>query len=258
MTEAWVISFALILVRVATFWTLIPVWSALKPPKMVKLGLVVSLTVFWFFGLTEPVASARLWATGSLHWAFLVLLVGREILLGGMLAMAFHIFFVPMQIAGAYIGQELGLSIATLTDTTSGAVNNIVATLMQVIAIVLFFVLDLHHYLIWCLHSSFELLPAGNGWRFESVGGLIHGFADITEQGLAICTPVALVAFVALIALLVLARAAPALNLFSVGMPVRLLVGLAAILVFLPGLMVNCQNQFETGIRFVENLLSAL
>lgn len=258
MIEAWIISFVLILIRVATFWMFVPIWSSLKPPRMVKLGLIVSLSIFWFTQLHQPVPSAAIWAGGSVHWVFLIVLVARELFLGGVLAMAFYAFIVPMQIAGAYIGQELGLSMATLTDTSTGAINNIVGTILQSLAIVAFFVLDLHYFLIYSLHASFELLPAGDSTNFDSVPLLLFGFAEITSQGIAICSQIALVTFVSLIALLALTRAAPALNLFAVGIPVRLFIGLLAMLIFLPTLLANFESQFDIGLQFLKSILKSI
>ena len=87
MTEAWILCFALILVRVATFWMIVPVWTSLRPPRLVKLGLVLSLTLFWFAGREGPGEVALIWATDSHNWALLIVMVVRELVLGGLLAM---------------------------------------------------------------------------------------------------------------------------------------------------------------------------
>lgn len=255
MIDAWVISFGLILVRIATFWMVLPIWSTVQVPRMIKLGLVLSLTWFWVTGLKQPTPSAIVWAAESPHWFYLVMIVARELVFGGLMGLAFMIFLVPAQIAGAYIGQELGLSLATLTDTTSGAANNIVATLFQAFAVTLFFILDFHHLFIYFLDSSFSVQPAGQAWHVESLGTAINGFAAITAQGLVICSPIAIVSLIALAALLLLVRAAPALNLFAIGIPIRLLIGLAAIILFLPPMLTSLHNQFYYGIEFLESLL---
>ncbi len=139
MTEAWVLTFALVLVRLATFWMINPIWSTLKPPRQVKLGLVLALAVFWFSGVEEPVAMPDHAGNQFSQWLVFGLMVMREVFLGGILGYSFHLFLIPMQIAGSYIGQEFGLSMATMTDPSTGAVNNIVSTLMQAVAVCVFF-----------------------------------------------------------------------------------------------------------------------
>jgi flagellar biosynthetic protein FliR len=257
MTEAWILSFIVILIRVATFCFFVPVWSTIKPPRLVKLGLVLALTSFWFSALSDPLPSTVAWATGDLHWIFLAALAVREVLLGSLLALAFHVFLAPMQIAGSFIGQEMGLNIATLADPVSGENSNVVGKFLELIAVILFFLLDIHHYLVYCLHASFNCFPAGETFGLASLPVLIHGFSQLTEDGILICAPVVMVTFVALIALLVLARAVPSLNLFSIGMPLRVLVGLVALAVFMPALVVALKSQFASGIELVEQALIA-
>ncbi|MGI9516410.1 MAG: flagellar biosynthetic protein FliR [Pirellulaceae bacterium] len=258
MTEAWILSFALILVRLATFWTFVPVWTALRPPRMVKLGLMLSLSVFWFTSQGGPGDAVLLWATDSQNWALLIVLVVRELVLGGLLAFTFHIFFIPMQIAGAYIGQELGLSLATMTDPSSGAINNIVATILQSIAVVMFFLLDLHHFLVWTIDVSFQLVPVGQPWDLGAAQMGAHAFAELTAAGMSIAMPVAVVMMLGLIALLVLARAVPSLNLFSIGLSIRLLLGLLAMLIFLPQIWNALHAQLESAQALIESLLRSL
>jgi len=255
MTEAWILSFVLTMTRVASFWMMLPIWSAVQVPKMVKLGLIIALTSFWVSGMQQPAPATVAWASGSLHWIYLVVVVVREMVFGGMLGMAFVVLFIPAKIAGAYIGQELGLSMATLTDATSGAADNIVATLTSVFAITLFFALNLHHYFVHLLNASLFVVPVGEPWQFGKVGTMIHGLGMVTGMGLEIAAPIAIVSLVTMFALLLLARTAPSLNLFSVGIPVRLLVGLAAILLFLPSIISSLLHQFKAGLGFLETLL---
>ena len=258
MTEEWILSFGLILVRLATFWMFNPVWSTLKPPRLVKLGLVLAFAVFWFSRLEHPVTALTETSSQAGYWSLLILLVAREIALGGILGFSFHIFFVPMQIAGAYIGQELGLSLATMTDPASGAINNIVATLFQAVAVCLFFLLDLHYYIVYLLEYSFQFIPAGETWNLQAISVATMEFAELTANGILICMPVAVVMFLTLIALLVLARAVPALNLFSIGLSVRLLLGIGAMLVFLPHILSAFNIQLDAGLFSLEQLLAGL
>jgi len=255
MTEAWVLTFSLVLVRLATFWMINPIWSNLKPPRQVKLGLVLALAVFWFSGLDEPVPMPHHTGTQFSQWLVFGLMVLREVFLGGVLGYSFHLFLIPMQIAGSYIGQEFGLSMATMTDPTTGAVNNIVSTLLQAVAVCVFFLLDLHHYIVYLLEYSFRLVPAGQAWNMEAMQMVTYEFAALTERGLLISVPVAIAMFLGLVALLVLARAVPALNLFSIGLSIRLILGIAALLLFLPHVFGIFESQLDASLRFLEQLV---
>ena len=136
MTEVWVVTITLYFVRLATFWFAAPVWGDQRAPRTVKVGLVLALTWYWVATLQQPSSQvAQIVANGS--WLVLGLAVLREMLIGGMLAIAFYVFVEPARIAGAYVGQELGLSMATQTDPASAETNNILSTLIQTIAFLL-------------------------------------------------------------------------------------------------------------------------
>lgn len=255
MTEAWIATFALMLLRLATFWMFLPVWNVQKPPRSVKLGLILALTVFWMGQLQQPASALVIWAEQPDNWLPLLFLAGREVALGGLLSLAFYLFVIPAQIAGAWIGQELGLSMSTLTDPSSGAPVNIVSVTFQAIAMVLFFSLDLHHFIIQALHFSFESVPVGNPWNFGPMMSTSHELQSVTRAGLEIIGPAGIVMFVTLMALLVLARAAPSLNLFSVGISVRLVAGLAALAIFLPQLLGKIALGFQHCQDFILDLI---
>jgi flagellar biosynthesis protein FliR len=255
MIEAWVITFTAILLRLATFWMLVPLWTSVRPPQIVKLGLVFSLAGFWCAGLDAPAPLAAAVAKGQVHWIALAVLAVGEVLTGGLLALAFHVFFAPVQVAGSWLGQELGLNMAVLADPVSGENSNLLAKIFELAAILLFFMLDLHHFVFLCLQASLVHFPAASGGGLAMLRELMDGFVRIPEQGLLIAAPVAMVTLIALTALLALARAVPALNLFTVGMPFRLLVGLVAIVIFLPVLVDAIRNQFDSGVDVTVRML---
>ncbi len=257
MTELWIITFALFLVRLATFWFVIPIWGGRKAPNTVKIGLVLALTMFWGQALDQVPQQIVTDFAGGANWGIFAVAVAREALIGGTLAFAFHMFFEPARIAGSYLAQELGLMLAAQADPTTAESTNVLATLFQAITILLFLVFDLHHFLIRCLDVSFGRLPVGSS--FEQYPALImsDGLADAVNLGILIATPAGVVLLVVLACLLILTRAVPTLNLFSIGLSIRLTAGLLALLIFLPHLIDALQRLLGHGRDFVESVLHA-
>lgn len=258
MTEAWIASFALMMLRLATFWMLFPVWNVQKPPRSVKLGLVLAMTAFWMGELQQPSDAILAWSGQPENWIPLVVMACREVAIGGLLGLMFYLFLIPAQVAGAWVGQELGLSMSTLTDPTLGSPVNIVSVIFQAIAMVLFFAFDLHHFVVHALHFAFEVVPVGEAWNLDVVQSASFEFQNLTRAGLEIIGPAGVIMFVTLVALLVLARAAPSMNLFSVGISVRLIAGLAALAVFLPQIIRKLATSFQVAEGFIFEMIRHL
>jgi flagellar biosynthetic protein FliR len=239
MTLATVVfTLTLALVRVASFITVFPLFSGRNLPNTVKIGLAVVLSGAWFMtGL--PSADITGGVDGSwgsmIHW---VIAAARETLLGGALAFAMGLFLLPMQIAGSFIAQEMGLSMGSQADPTGQGPSTVVNQLFYTIGILLFFQFDLHHGVLRVLHHSFFTRPIGMAYDLPTAPVLLGGLTDTHEAGLLLSAPVVGALFIGLIALLVTARTAPQLNMFTVGFPLRLAIGLIAAVVFFPEMCV--------------------
>jgi flagellar biosynthetic protein FliR len=232
--ETAVLSFGLVLMRVSTFIVVLPVFSGRNLPHTVKIGLAVALSAFWW---SCGVPSEFLAALTSSGWGSMpawCMAAVREVLLGGALGFALGLFLVPVQIAGAFIAQEMGLNLATQTDPSGQAAATNVSQLFHSLGILLFFALNLHHTMLGVLHTTFFNRPIGSDFTLPSATRLLNGMTEVNESGLLLAAPVAAALFIALLVLMTTMRTAPQLNLFSVGLPFRLAVGLIAAAVFFP------------------------
>ncbi|MFO1093814.1 MAG: flagellar biosynthetic protein FliR [Planctomycetaceae bacterium] len=233
-----VFTLVLALSRVSAFVTVFPLFAGRNLPNTVKIGLSVVLTFIWF---TSGIPSTGVTPGPDGSWgSMLVWSVAavRETCLGAALAFAMGLFLLPLQVAGTFIGQEMGLSMASQADPTSQGAASVVSQFFLTIGMLMFFTFDLHHSLLRALHVSFFTRPIGQPFEFPSVATLFSGLADAHEAGLLLSAPIVGALFIALIALLVTARSAPQLNMFSVGFPFRLVVGLIAAFVFFPEMCV--------------------
>ncbi len=235
MMDLWVVHFSLTLIRVAAFVAFLPPTAGRNVPQPVKIGLAISLALF--FGSIVPVDPHPWLARAGAEWFGFVILAIRETCCGLGLAMALGLVLMPARMAGAYIAQEMGLSIATLTGPTDGEQTSLVGVLLETIAGLLFFSLNLHLAVISFLAASFEHFAPGRGELQLPPGWWMNGVSDSIEEGLLIAAPVGVVLMLTLLASLVLMRSVPQFNLFSVGMSVRLIAGLGAMFVFGPEIL---------------------
>ena len=246
--EQQVFTFILILTRVAAFVGFLPLFAQKQLPIMVKAGLAMSLTLFWF-GSLPPDA----YAVADINLVTAVLLIGKETAIGFLLATVLGFMFVPAKIAGAYVGQEMGLSLASVTSPGSNDSSTLVTTVFETLAMLLFFGLNMHHFLIMFLHVSLVELSGKIELTDLPAELLVWSTDSLSEFGLLLIGPVGICLFVLTIALALLNKAAPTLNLFSVGMSLRAGLGLVCLFIFMPVILksielyfLRCQSDLET------------
>lgn len=232
-----VIALSLLLARVGTFVAILPVFGG-QVPRTVKAGLTLSLTLFWF-GALDGMVVDRAWLTHStpVSWLAFGLVLGREVILGALLGYAFSLFLAPAQIAGEYLTEEMGLSFGAQVDPTGGSSSGALTQLFLSLTVLLFLGLDAHHLFFAMFDHLLTRYPIGGPLPTWSAPRLITGVAAVEEWGLVLAAPVGAVLFLTAVLLALMTRAAPQLNLYSVGFPLRLAAGLAGMLLFFPQMM---------------------
>ncbi|TVS19494.1 MAG: type III secretion protein [Planctomycetaceae bacterium] len=252
-----VLSFMLIVGRVGAFVATIPLFGDRRLPNQVKIGLVLALSTLWLVQNGEnPTTITAVRTIATSHWLAYVVALISEMLMGAVLGFAFSLFLLPLRIAGAYIGQEMGLTFATLASPTSAESTNVVSQFMEAVGILLLLSLDVHHLFLAAMDLSFQRWPLGAGWAPLPTSALIHGVDRSHHLGLLIAAPVGVCLFITMIALLLLARTVPQLNLFSIGLAIRIAAGFCALLLFLPEVVSVTQGVYADMTGFVYLLLA--
>jgi len=157
-------------------------------------------------------------------------------------------FAIPL-IAAEQIAGTMGLAIATSIDPASGAQSGALGTFFGLVLSLLFYAIGAH--LLWfeLLIESYRLLPAGQfafgAWRAESVVRFM-GYGLATAAAIAL--PVVLVLLLVQVVTGLIARSAPSLNLFALGLPAGVLAGIAALIVALPVMEEQFTGVLETAL----------
>lgn len=234
-----VLTFSLVLTRVGAFVAVLPLFGGVLVPRFVKVGLTVALTSLWFGASVANLSPELLEKPLDTSWVALGLATAREAILGALLGYIFALFQVPARVAGEFLTQELGLSFgAFLNPTGEGNVSGL-TQILDILGILLFLGMDGHHVFLAILDSTFARFPVGAGWPGAPIGPLVDGAAITVEWGVALAAPMVLVLFVVTFVLTLMARAAPQINLFSVGFPLRLTAGLVIVFLLLPNFLVH-------------------
>ena len=231
------VSYALITARVIAFVMTFPYFGGSAVPRLVKAGVILSLSVFWFSQLqTLPAQELRFIGT---HWLCFAAMLVKEIAIGLILGNAFALFLIPFRIAGEFVGQEMGLTIATITDPTQPHTGTAVGQIFDTLGMMIFFGLDFHHVFLSAFHASFSRRPVGAGIGELHVSEYIQAMTWAEEWGFALVAPIACWLFLTSVILALMARAAPQLNIMNVGFALRIITGFGAIIVLLPEIAPN-------------------
>jgi len=249
MTTAFAVAAILVFLRVAGFVVFLPPFSGSQIPATVKIGLAMALTVVWGLKLV-PELAASLSPELLENWILVGWLSIRETLFGVSLGWLLGLVLVPIRVAGAYVVQEMGLTMATVTSATEGSESNVISQLLEIGAVLFLFGSSLDHQFLRLLNSTFELFPLGRAWQLPQLDWLIGSMSETSQLGLSIAAPVGVTLFVALIASLIIMRQAPQFNLFSFGTPIRLVAGLAALIWFLPSILTGMVHNIKTFTSF--------
>ena len=216
---------------------MLPVWllAAVRPgaamlaaPAIGMRGFPVQLRIILALGIAVA-TSARVAPTmpveGLASLSGLLLIAG-EALAGLALGFTLQLGYAASLIAGEVIAGAMGLSFAGTGDAAGAGQVPVLSSLFSVIAMLLFFAGDGHLLLISASAGSLDSLPPGAVPAAE-VGQAVAGFAGhMFAAGLAVALPVGTASLLVQVAMAMLARSAPQLGLFAVGLPAALLAGL--------------------------------
>jgi flagellar biosynthetic protein FliR len=219
----------LVFVRVTSALVLAPGFGnrAVPPALKVALGVFLALVLQPLVAATHPSVDIAL---GSL-----LLLALKEAAVGLAIGFATGLVFQGVLVAGDLMGFDLGLSLAMLYDPETGTSNNVVAQLLSLTALMVFFILNGHHFVLEALHASYGAVPLG-GVRLT--GALQDALVTLTGMTLAVgiklAAPVIVTSFLINIGLAVLARVAPQINVFFVTISLKTGAGLFVLLACAP------------------------
>ncbi len=238
--EQQLFTFILILSRVSAFVGFLPLFARKQLPRLVKAGLAMALTLFWF-GSLPPEA----YDTVQINTVTAFLFIAKEIGIGFVLSVLVGFMFVPARIAGAYVGQEVGLSLAAVSSPGTLDSSTLVTTIFETFAVLLFFGLNLHHFVITFLHCSLTKLHGKISLTDLPTELMVQITSSLSEFGCMIAGPAGICLFILTVGLALLNRAAPTLNLFSVGMSLRGGIGIICLVLFFPIILNSINLYFQ-------------
>ena len=225
--EQQVAAFFLVLARVAPLFVLAPLFSSPILPGRVRGIVAVGLSV----GLSPLVASTGV-PVATLE---LFGLIAKELLIGLAFAFALGALFAALAVAGSLLDTMIGFSFGALVDPVTGTQSAVLTQAYGLVAIMIFIAIGGDGWVIQGLARTYELVPADS---FPQLGAMVAGvddaFVTIFASAIQVAGPVLLALVLTDAAFGMVSRVVPQLNVFQVGFPAKVLVGLVLMGVTLP------------------------
>ena len=225
--EQQVLGFFLVLARVSPLFVLAPLFSSkLLPARargIVAVGLAIGIAPI---ALNAGSGAADL-PTEILPLAGLIL---KEMLVGLGFAFALGALFAAIQVAGSLVDTMIGFSFGALVDPVTGTNGGVLNQLYALVGVIIFVVIGGDAWVIQGLARSYEAIPLADS---PAIGTLVEGaqvaYSGIFAAAIEICAPVLLAAVLTDVAFGLVSKVVPQLNVFAVGFPAKVTVGLVLV-----------------------------
>ena len=248
--STWVASFILPLFRVTAMLMAMPVFGTTLVPRRVRLYFAVAITVVIVPGLPPmpPVNALDLSA---------LLLIAEQILIGAMLGFSLTLFFQAFVVAGQIISIQMGMGFASMVDPTNGVSAAVIGQFLTMLVTLLFLAMNGHLVAFEVLTESFTTLPVGAGLVVNHFWELVGRLGWVLGAALLLVLPAITALLVVNIAFGVMTRAAPQLNIFSIGFPLTLVLGMGIFWVGLADILNQYQPLASEALQFLRDLARA-
>lgn len=215
----WVGQFLLPLFRMASLFMTMPIIGTQLVPMRVRLYL--ALTVTALIAPTLPAMPQVDAISAKAVW-----LIGEQILLGAMLGFMLQLFFHIFVVAGQLIAMQMGLGFASMVDPSNGVSVPVLSQFLLLLTTLMFLAMNGHLVVFEVLIDSFTTLPVGQALVIGHFYELAGRLSWVLAAGVLIALPAVTALLIVNLAFGVMTRAAPQLNIFSIGFPMTLVLGL--------------------------------
>lgn len=222
--DAWLAMLMFPLARVLGLFAIAPIFGGLGVPRRIR--LIIGLAVA--FALMPGLPAMPSVPPGS--WTG-ILIIAQQMIIGVLMGFTLRIIFAAVDVAGELIGLQMGLSFAVFYDPQNAGQSPVLSEFLGLLTTLIFLAMNGHLLTLAVLAESFQLLPVGttplSGQGFAAA---VSWAAVLFSVGVLLSLPVVAALLITNLAMGVLSRVAPQLNLFAVGFPVTLFVGLLVLL----------------------------
>lgn len=253
--QGWLVATMLLSLRLAAVFLLTPLLYSVDMPATVRVAIVLGLAAVLVMGLPE---SSRPAADLAARPGLLLTACATELALGSMLALGIQTAFAAFSLAGRMLDVQVGFGLGQVIDPLTQQQLPVITSAFNQLAVVVFFLVNGHHALLRGIAFSLERFPLGRGWALEAAAPVvIKQVGALFGMGLALAAPVVACLVLVELALGAVARNLPQMNMFVLGIPVKVLVCIVALSLWFAGIGDTMNRVYASIYRGWDNLFAA-
>lgn len=246
-------AFLLILVRVVSFFLMMPIFSYRTIPTFYKIGLGFYLSLLMFYAMQPP--------TLEINEAYFLLVI-KEAMVGLMIGFTAYMMLSAIQTAGGFIDFQMGFAIANVIDPQTGAQSPLMGQYFYIFGLLFLLSVNGHHLLIDGIYNSYQFIPIDQPWlplgNSSVIMYVIRAFGTMFLVAFQMSIPVVGSLFLVDVAIGIVARTVPQLNIFVVGLPVKMIVSFIVVMVVMGAMLVLVSHLFDTMLVTIRDLMALL
>lgn len=245
--------FLLVVFRAGGLLMSVPIFSHRSIPMILRIWIIFILG-FILYPLTEFPQSSL--PPTMVHFVFGI---GIEIFVGLLMGYCVIVVFAAVQFAGHICGMQMGLAVANILDPMGAGQVSIIGEFYYFLSLLIFLLIDGHHFIIEALVKSYEFIPIGGAFMNPEIGEmLINMTGMLFIVAVKLAAPVLITLVILNSVMGILARTVPQMNIFILGYPLANGVGFAMIALTVPVFAVIVQkamNEFQVQIATIIHML---
>lgn len=235
--------------RIGAMFSAAPLFSARSVP--VRIRVLLALFIAWALIPVIPEPPQVDLISGE---ALLISI--SQVLIGLAMGFILQLVFAAFIIAGQSIATAMGLGFASMVDPQNGVQVPVISQAFLIIATLVFLSLNGHLIFIEVIAKSFHNLPIGLFFlSSDALWQLVVWGSDMFAGGMLIALPAVAALLLVNLAFGVTSRAAPQLNIFAIGFPVMIIVGLAFIILTLPTITEHLSRLVTQALDLIQTYL---
>jgi flagellar biosynthesis protein FliR len=219
----------LLMMRVGGIIVVAPIFGHKNVPQILKIGLIVTISLIILPALKTQSVELPPQLLG------LVVVLAKELIAGLAIGFSALMLFLAVQFGGDLIGLQMGFGIVNVIDPNSQTEVPLIGQFQMIITMMIFLALDGHYMIISAIVSSVKAIPLGQVNLTHASGEIIlRAGINTLGAGIRLGAPCIVTLFLMDVAMGIIARTVPQMNIFIVGFPVKIGVGLLMISASLP------------------------
>jgi len=237
--------FLFVLSRMTGFVIFSPVFGRRNIPAATRGAISFVLAIFALLAITSEPELDMAQSVETDNMIMFIILVIKEFVFGYLIGLIVNMFFSVVSISGEVIDMQMGLGMSKVYDPASNIQMPLIGNFYNIALMLVFFMTNSHIVLINLLISSFNISPVGVINFNPDIGiYLMRMFSDIFNLSLRLAFPVIAAELVSEVGIGVLMRAVPQINVFVVGLQLKILAGIIVMMICAPVSVVFFDNLF--------------